>query len=319
MAKQVKFAIINNEEMDFLRLIIMKEEDGKYSIKISTHDNPFEIYLYHLFNPEPRIIIPHHNNNEITYHADKNDNPVKIHIKDIGDINNPIYRTLPIREISAPSSNDIFMIPLMKICLPNKSNKVYVSNTRNKEINIGNSNTIELYMHSSNLDYKDIGFFDILYSFFSIEYFTIYNLECSKDKQTILFREMKENGSISPIRSIKTDIDITIRYNFYRDDNYKSDKIRISFMENKYSNDLIMNTIFKYDLENNKCINGMWDNVYIRPCKEKDIPLVTEINKPFVKDSVIEHLTRRASTDKKEYYYKLGIKSVSTIRKLFGT
>ena len=318
MANSVKFAITNDDKMDFLRLIILKEEDNKYSIKIATHDNPYEIYLYHLFNSQPDIINPIHNKDEITYHADRGDNPVKIHIKDNSGPNS-IYTTLPISEILAPSSTDIFMIPLMKICLPNKSNKAYVNSRNNKEINVGDSNIIELYMHSSGLDYKDIEYFDLLYTFFSIEYFSTYDIEFSREKQKIFYEKMKEEGKKTPTRIYSTDIGISIRCVMYRDDKYQNDKMRIIFMDNKYSNDLILNTIFTYHLENNKCVNGVWNNVYIRPCKEKDIPPVAEFGRPFVKDSVIEHLIRRTNDiNKKHYYYNFGLESISRMRKLLS-
>ena len=53
---------------------------------------------------------------------------------------------------------------------------------------------------------------------------------------------MKEENMITTVNTFIIDIEISFGANKYRNDNYQKDKIRIVFMDSKYSNDLILNT-----------------------------------------------------------------------------
>lgn len=230
----MRFALINKDDSsteDILRIIPNIIED-KIHFKFSLLDNHFRIYFWQLDQNEPQQSILLTNNEEITYHSsikDKKLDPV-VHIKD--NSSKEKYKTISENIIDMRLNSD-FPIPLCKVSIKEKSQKIYTNKIKHAIFDFNdkecpNCNTVEIFIMPKEQDrdyFKKWPHFYLLWQISTMDYL-INGPELSQ-----AFLNTLENGPRVNVEVQSTFPEFDIVLKVYYDENITENSI--SFYENE--------------------------------------------------------------------------------------
>ncbi len=256
--KNIKFSIVICGK-DICRAIFQQstENNSKYDIKFEFLGNPFQAIVYKLFNTTPETIdVSNDTHKNISYHSGSNNRQVVIHIKD-DDNKEKKYTTLPLYHIVAPSTASRVPLPLFKMEIPPiviADAKKYNKKKYHHILNADDCNTFEVYIAPE--DFKSEYYYDTWDSYILMpqfllpfEYFATNTVisNSPKYKYFISQRERLAQTVFGSLNGMKL-----IAVSYYNPE-LKSDKIGVTFIENKFSNEILFNTLYREPLHDNSC------------------------------------------------------------------
>lgn len=271
--KDDSIAIVLNNK-DVCRIIPFAPDNGKNELKINFLDNPYEVSCYPLFSREPlSVITPELQNYELTYHKGKNNKPIIIHLKrkDCPAMHNR-YINLPIKRIVAPNVNQYFPLPIMKLEIPSSAvNKKYRYKNYHKIIHLENCNVIELYLVNKGFDmnafmnkYPVIHLAQMMLSF---EFYATNSVLTDYQKYKYILPRAGTRNIMTTV-NLLSDIQIIATYFFDPELDKKQNKIKVTFIENKIAEGLLMFAKVVYPKVSK---NGVYESIYIGPTTLKDL------------------------------------------------
>lgn len=253
---KINIPIVKNGK-DICRLIFTRDENmpGYYDLKINFQKNLFEVWSYRLFARCP--IVWHMDDTEnisMSYHHGAGERPIMIHLKDETMRGADAYRTLPVKNILAPGTDSMFPLPLCKLEIPdNVVNQAeeYHAKGYHHVVDTGEMNVLEFYMVDDSFDLDS--FWSMKYSTIwmcqmgmSLEYFSSFTVLSDYEKNAHF---MPEHGQVEDrLVAISGLQGMKIMVCKYRvpEINENWDRLHMTFIENKYAEDMLMCTIIRY-------------------------------------------------------------------------
>ena len=275
---------IRKNNIDICKIVFVKGKRGLFDIEISFYRQKFNIKTFKLFNKRSEVFsIDDTENRQITYHYGKDGRKIVIHTKRIDG--EPNYKDILLGNVTPPSSNSLFMLPLFKIEVGNSYNGPlsFEDNNIGNLIDIREDNVVEIYMLQNELfienNHKK---YDIAYeleSLFPMEYLTSNNAYTGTDKNKYFLGKNGFHQSRRTKDGKKFNLYIDGFYNPYVDCVVKEPTI--TFFENELYEEIILNTIKNPVIDNKDIIN---DNgtTYLTINNYDSF----DINKPISKDSI---------------------------------
>lgn len=258
-SKSIRFSIVICEK-DICRAVFQQspENNRKYDIKFEFLGNPFRAIIYKLFNNTPETIdVSNDTHKSISYHSGSNNRQVVIHIKD-DDNKEKKYTTLPLHQIVAPSAASRVPLPIFKMEIPPfviSNAKKYNKKRYHHVLNADDCNTFEFYIAPE--DFKSEYYFGTLDSYIltpqfvlPFEYFATNTVISNSPKYKYFISEserlaMTGFGNINGMKLFVVS---------YYNPELNSDKTGVTFIENKFSNEILFNTLYRKPLYDNSCI-----------------------------------------------------------------
>lgn len=277
--REVKIPIIKNGK-DICRLIFTKFENNLFDVKIDSLGKVFSVQTYSMFDHRPeelmtegRLLSPEH---DISYHHGVGNKPVVVHIKNkVAKEGERQYLTLPLNNILPPSNKNDFPLPLLKIEIPDeavKSSKEYKGKKYHHKVDIANSNVVEIHMTHSGFSNSQKRYATAwgVYFMLSFEYFCTNTILSGSQKMRTYIPSKPEVRSI-----VIKDLDgVSFIINFYpepRLDGYRKE-LQYTFIENKYAEDILLNTILVYPPTD--------ERYYLGGCTLEDLSVLTKRTNP---------------------------------------
>lgn len=253
---KISIPIIKNGK-DICRLIFTKDESmpGCYDLKIDMRKNLYEVWTYRMFARCPIIWdVDDSEKVSMSYHHGANDNPIMIHLKNESLKGAASYRTLPAQNILAPNTNTMFPIPLCKLEIPENTVEhaaEYKSKSYHHLLNIGDMNAVEFYMVADDFSLDD--FLAEKYSTIcmchmglSIDYYASYTVLSDYSKNAHFAPEpgVPEErfvaiGGLQGMKLLVSKFKVPEINNVW-------DKLHMTFVENKYAEDMLLCTLVRY-------------------------------------------------------------------------
>lgn len=293
-----KIAIIKNGK-DICRLIFRRCENGLYDLKFECLGNEYVVQQYHIFREVPEVVeINNSANFSISYHPGYNSEPIRIHLKKerVTDGENR-YENLLISNLLPPNVNQIFPVPLLKIevsdCMLAET-KDYVHKSHHECLDIGEANVIELFIASDNFTKSD--FFKkyqrliMPYFMLSFEYLSSYSVSSDYQKYS---NYVPRQGEEERLKVIHPAEGMELCVSLFCDHQYTAsrDKMTLTFIENKYAEDILLNTLIKHDKQGLLLGAAALDNLSMPPVSHPTV----------LKSSIVEEclLDNRLSDNEK--------------------
>jgi hypothetical protein len=307
--KKEKIAVVI-DGMDICRIVPFKPVDGKYEMKIDFLSNEFDTKCYRLFSNRPiHWGVDNSKQSEITYHKGENNKPLTIHIKNKEKIEGvPTYTNLPLKRIQAPSVNQLFPIPLLKLEIPLKaSQKKYKPKSYHKMIQPEDCNVVEIYMAHKDFDMDDfankIPGMHLSFLTLSFEIFATNTVVTDYQK----YEKILPKDKPKPIMTGFNVLDDIKIYAIHFKDNHidkRLSKINVTFIENELSEAIF--GMFKIGYPK-PSIDGTYQHLYLGGATLDDVnEPVGPLTRPSIgKNNVMKDALNRSklSNEEKEKLY----------------
>ncbi|MDK2811572.1 MAG: hypothetical protein PWR27_2281 [Petroclostridium sp.] len=316
--KEEKIAVVI-DGMDICRIVPFKPVDGKYEMKIDFLSNEFDTKCYRLFSHRPiHWGVDNSKQSEITYHKGENNKPLTIHIKNKEKIEGvPTYTNLPLKRIQAPSVNQLFPIPLLKLEIPSKaSQKKYKPKSYHKMIQPEDCNVVEIYMAHKDFDMDSFANklpgMHLAFLTLSFEIFATNTVVTDYHKSMNIIPE-DEPKSIMTGFDILSDMKIFAIHFKDKHIDERLSKINVTFIENEFSEAIFGMLKIAYPKPS---IDGTYQHLYLGGASLNDVSQpVGPLSRPSIgnynvmKDSL--NRSKLSNEEKEKLYWhalKLRIK-----------
>lgn len=249
-----KVAIIKNGK-DIGRIIPFNVDSGNYDFKISLTKNDYEIDMYTFLAEAPKTIkLDDMSSWEISYHRSTALKPTVIHLKQ--KKSNPEYKPLSIHRLKDPSIYTEFPIPLMKLEIPlNFTAKDYKQKPKEHIVfDIKYANVAEFYLAHIDFSYqkfmKKWPALSLNLLIHSFEFFATNNLLIDEYKYKYFMT--RNTGERVAIKEFIVNKDMKFYVNLYKNPEFNKGTIRVTFIENEFSDALLGLALIGYENEQGK-------------------------------------------------------------------
>jgi len=249
-----KVAIIKNGK-DVGRIIPFNVDSGNYDFKISLTKNDYEIDMYIFLAEAPKTIkLDDMSSWEISYHRSTALKPTVIHLKQ--KKSNPEYKPLSIHRLKDPSIYTEFPIPLMKLEIPlNFTAKDYKQKPKEHIVfDIKYANVAEFYLAHIDFSYqkfmKKWPALSLNLLIHSFEFFATNNLLIDEYKYKYFMT--RNTGERVAIKEFIVNKDMKFYVNLYKNPEFNKGTIRVTFIENEFSDALLGLALIGYENEQGK-------------------------------------------------------------------
>lgn len=307
--KDEKIAVVVDGK-DVCRIIPFKPSDGRYDLKFDFLGNDFDTSCYRLFSHRPILWEIYDSNQfELTYHKGESDKPLRIHLKRKNKKDGlPSYQDLPLKRIQAPSINQRFPMPIVKLEVPsNIGARSYKSKGYHKRIEPEDCNVLEIYLAHANFDMGEfmaqLPGMQMAFMMLSFEVFATNTVMTDYQKGASLIPK-DEPKPIMTSFSIMDDMKIIVIH--FKDNqlNKRLSKIQATFIENELSESILAMMKIAYPPTSN---NGIYDEIYLGGATLRDVDLPTfPLVKPPIGNNVIADAfkgNRFTSAEKDDLYW----------------
>lgn len=250
-SKNIKIPIVKDGK-DICRMIFTEDIDGKFDVKIDFLGNPYSVMAYRLFQNIPEVWeVEDPSHTSLTYHHGKNNRPITIHLKDENSAQK--YKSLLTNRILPPNRNSLFSIPLLKLEIPTfviDNAQTYRQKGSHRPIVLQDDNVLEIYMSSLRSPFADLfadKFQILLYPqmFLSIEYFATYTVLTDYAKKDNFIPHGAPAVRRIGIKGLPGIMVYATKFPWPEMDS-RLDKIRITFLENEFAEDILLCTLIQY-------------------------------------------------------------------------
>jgi hypothetical protein len=247
---QLKKVAIIKKGKDVGRIIPFNVNSGNYDFKISLTKNDYEIDMYTFLAEAPKTIkLDDMSSWEISYHRSTALKPTVIHLKQ--KKSNPEYKPLSIYRLKDPSIYTEFPIPLMKLEIPlNFTAKDYKQKPKEHIVfDIKYANVAEFYLAHISFSYQQfmkkwpaLSLNLLIHSF---EFFATNNLLIDEYKYKYFMT--RNTGERVAIKEFIVNKDMKFYVNLYKNPEFNKGTIRVTFIENEFSDALLGLSLIGYE------------------------------------------------------------------------
>lgn len=239
---------IKKNGVDICKIIFTKAKDiiGRFDIKISFYDEKYKIKVHKLFTYRSQeLLVDNIESKQISYHYGRIGSvriQVKEHKNTTAKSEQLVYNLVP------PNDYSKFPIPLFKLEINNSNDEPAILQNCNKKhsginIELGNNNTVEVYMANHNdrkLTSEDIAKMYTFLGNIPIEYFASNGGRVGYEKNRFYYNNSGEHL----MKKELTANDFNLLFDGYHNCFFDSKVIEttITFIENELYEDIILNT-----------------------------------------------------------------------------
>lgn len=240
---------IKKNGIDICKIIFTKAKDiiGRFDIKISFYDEKYKIKVHKLFTYRSQeLLVDNIESKQISYHYGRIGSvriQVKEHKNTAAKSEQLIYNLVP------PNDYSKFPIPLFKLEVNNSNNEPIILQNCNKKhsginIELGNNNTVEVYMANPNdrkLTFEDIARMYVFLENIPIEYFASNGGMIGYEKNKFYYDDSGEHLMKKELAANDFNLIFDGYHNYFFDS--KAIEITITFIENELYEDIVLNTL----------------------------------------------------------------------------